>query len=180
MREIEIKAKISDTKTIHDKLVSLGCVFSDSTTQEDLIFLPVGINFSDIIKGTPVVRIRNTDGLSILTLKKRIATETELVKLEKEVITNNKDETAEIVKHMGFYEAVRVNKKRIQCDYKEMTICLDEVENLGCFIEVEKMSEDGGEEVQRELADFLISLDIDKENFVTKGYDTLIYEKSIS
>ena len=36
----------------------------------------------------------------------------------------------------------------MKCKYKEYEICLDEVEELGSFIEVEKMSDEDGEKVQ--------------------------------
>ena len=57
-------------------------------------------------------------------------------------------------------------------------MCLDNVEGLGKFIEVEKMiNQENEKETQKNLIDFIKSLGIDEQDIITKGYDTLIYEK---
>ena len=113
MKEIEIKAKIVDIQSLEKKLRDLGCVFSSPQIQDDHIFLPNEIEYSNIIKGTPVVRIRESGDKITLTLKKRITTNNELIKLEKETSVGNKQETLEIVKNMGFHEVVRVKKPEL-------------------------------------------------------------------
>lgn len=180
MKEIEVKAKVENLKALKEKITKLGCQFYDPVTQEDIIFLPNGVEYPDIKQtGSAVVRVRDASGTITLTLKKRTTSGHELIKLEKEVVVNDKQETIEIVKHMGFHEAVNVNKKRIKCKHDGMTICLDEVSELGSFIEIEKLSEEGNDiAIQESLSKFLGSLDIDKSDEVTKGYDTLMYEKS--
>ncbi len=180
MKEIEVKAKITNIESLSEKLANLGCQFGVSLTQEDVIFLPIGIEFSEIVKGTPVVRVRNSSDIITLTLKKRVISENELIKLEKEVIVSDKQKAIEIIEHMGFHEVVRVEKKRTECKYKEMTICIDNIIGLGDYIEIEKLSEnEKDEEIQDYLFSFLQSLGINSEDRVTKGYDTLIYENSI-
>jgi|SRR3989344_4877620 len=180
MKEIEVKAKITNTESLYEKLASLGCQFGVSLTQEDVIFLPIGVKFSEIVKGTPVVRVRNSNDIITLTLKKRVISENELIKLEKEVVVSDKQMAIEIVEHMGFHEVVRVEKTRTECEHEEMTICIDNIVGLGHFIEVEKLSEnEKNEEIQDYLFNFLQSLGINSEDRVTKGYDTLIYEKSV-
>jgi adenylate cyclase class IV len=64
-----------------------------------------------------------------------------------------------------------------------MTIELDLVKDLGEFIEVEKIvTEEDPEErkkIQRELADFIESLGIPKEDLLINGkYDIMLFEKS--
>ena len=181
MKEIEVKAKITNIESLNERLTNLGCQFGSSLIQEDIIFLPIGVEFSEIVKGTPVVRIRNSNNIITLTLKKRVISENELIKLEKEVIVSDKQMVIEVVEQMGFHEVVRVEKTRIECKYEEMTICIDNIVGLGHFIEVEKLSEnEKDEKIQDYLFNFLQSLGINSENRVTKGYDTLIYEKSLN
>jgi len=57
-------------------------------------------------------------------------------------------------------------------------ICLDEVENLGSFIEVEKMSDGDSKQIQEELAEFLGLLGVSPKDRVTKGYNTLMLERA--
>ena len=59
-----------------------------------------------------------------------------------------------------------------------MEICLDVVEGLGTFIEVEAFADGKTEEVQERLFAFLRTLGIKDEDRVTKGYDTLVREKN--
>ena len=179
MKEIEIKAKIGDIEKMREKLLALGCEFSEPLFQKDVVFLPVGVEFSNIVVGTPVVRIRLSNDKATLTLKKKISQGSELIKLEKEVIVGDKNVARGIVEQMGFHEVIRVSRKRAECGYRDMTICLDEVFGLGSFIEVEKMSaDDDGEKIQKYLFGFLQTLGIGESEKVTKGYDTLLYEKA--
>ncbi|MEI7749847.1 MAG: hypothetical protein WCJ25_02485 [Candidatus Moraniibacteriota bacterium] len=68
----------------------------------------------------------------------------------------------------------------MQCEHDGMTVCIDDVTGLGALIEVEQLSEgENDEAVQEDLKAFLLSLGIGKDDIVTKGYDTLLYEKGI-
>jgi len=180
MKEIEVKAKITNIESLKTNLANLGCQFDAPLIQEDIIFLPLGVEFSDITKGTPVVRVRDSNGIITLTLKKRVVSNNELIKLEKELLVNDKQKALEIVEHMGFHEVVRVNKKRVECKYKKMAVCIDDVSGLDKFIEVEELSENENDEtVQNHLFSFLQSLGINNDDRIKKGYDTLIYEKGV-
>lgn len=179
MKEIEVKARITSIESFREKLEQMGCQFGDPLIQDDSIFFPIGIGFPEIVKDTPVVRVRDSNGTVTLTMKKRMTNDNELIKLEKEVVVSDKQETMDIVEHMGFHMAASVHKKRIKCAYKGMTICIDEVAGLGSFIEVEKLSEeDNYREIQDELFDFLRSLGVGDSDRVTIGYDIIMYEEN--
>jgi adenylate cyclase class 2 len=176
MKEIEVKARIKSIESLKEKLVSRGCVFSDPVFQDDQIFLANGIEFPDIQKETAVVRVRQSGSVCLLTLKKRLLDKDELVKLEEEVIVSDRDGAVAILQHMGYYEVVCVNKKRVECPYEDLTICLDEVAGLGSFIEVEKLTEDDDiTKTQKRLLEFLRSLGIDESDRIFQGYDTLMH-----
>lgn len=176
MKEIEVKAKVEDLSLLKSKLISLGCQFSEPLLQNDRIYLHRSIKFSEIKPGTAVVRLREVNGKFKLTVKKSL--ENELSKLERESLVENGNQVNDIIKLLDFEEVLQVKKNREKCQYRDYTICLDDVENLGTFIEVEKMTKDEDSlQVQDELAKFLIALDIPPENRVTMGYDTLLYNK---
>ena len=80
---------------------------------------------------------------------------------------------------MGYKSAVQVKKTRKTAKYKDFEICLDFVEDLGDFIEVEKIAGENADsgQIQNELFEFLLNLGIRNENRVTQGYDTLIFLK---
>jgi adenylate cyclase, class 2 len=57
----------------------------------------------------------------------------------------------------------------------DMVLCLDELDGLGVFLEVERMVPDGvpGEAVQAELSRFVASLGVDAEQ-TSQTYDDLV------
>lgn len=176
MNEVEVKARIDDIDKIMKSLEELGCDFSEQLEQKDKIFLHNSIEFPDIKKGTVILRIRDSNGKCILNLKKQLGNEMDNIEQETEISDSEAGE--EILKHLGFHEVVQVNKIRQECKYRDMTICVDEVENLGSFIEVEKLTDEkDSAKLQKELFKFLETLGIKKEYQVFQGYDTLIYNK---
>jgi adenylate cyclase class 2 len=177
MTEVEVKAKVSGFAEIQSNLTKLGCVFSEPSIQKDRIYLPIGVEFPDKTKGTLFARIRNSNGKHIFTLKKQLDTEFE--NIEHELVIDSPDQADEMLKLLGFHEAVSVSKKRITCKHDNMEICLDDIEGLGLFVEAEKMTtEKDTERIKNELFEFLETLGIKKDDQVFKGYATLVYESN--
>lgn len=175
MTEVEVKAKVSNFTEIQSRLTKLGCTFSEPSIQKDRIYLPNGIEFPDKTKGTLFARIRNSNGKYIFTLKKQLDTEFE--NIEHELVIDSPEQANEMLKLLDFHEVLSVSKKRIKCKYEDMTICLDEIEGLGSFVEVEKMTaENDTARIKNELFKFLETLGVKKEDQIFKGYAILIYD----
>jgi adenylate cyclase class 2 len=176
MQEIEVKAQVKNAEYLIEKLHSLGCTFSQSIEQRDRIFIPIG-ETAPIPAGINALRVREEGGVSFFTLKQPMSNG--LDKLEKEVVVSDAQEMADICILLGYYEASHVYKKRQKCIYQDIEICLDEVEELGTFIEVEKkvVGKTDGQKIQEELFVFLQTLGITKEDRVFEGYDILIDRK---
>lgn len=173
MNEVEVKAKVENLGQVREKLVQLGCQFSPPIRQEDKIFIHESINFSDLDEGTIVLRIRRSKNI-LLTLKKKLGNE--LAHIEREIQIDKAEEAEEMLELMSFKEVVNVNKTRSEAKYQGMTICLDSVDTLGNFIEVEKITDKNNiDEIQEELYKFLEGIGIGKEKIVLYAYDTLIY-----
>ena len=81
----------------------------------------------------------------------------------------------EAIPHVGFYPTVRIIKTRRTARLGELSLCLDAVEHVGAFLEVEKVIGPGqsGEAVQAELDAFARSLGVDLER-TTETYDSLV------
>lgn len=175
MREIEVKARLQNKAEVMQKLVALGCIFSDPKVQNDVIFQK-----KDRVGDSPVARIRTTsDSTPLFTVKKRATNE--LVAQEYEVTVNSSEELEKMLLLLEQEEVVRINKTRISAQYKNYEICIDDVEDIGSFIEVETMIPDAEEEkaenVQDESFVFLVSLGVSPEDRVTTGYNTLLLAK---
>ncbi len=178
MREIEIKARVTDEKKVRDVLLDLGCEFSDSVEQCDVIFLREGRRLLDVKTGDPVLRVREEGGIVKLTYKEHVSNQFDCIEEELEV--SDKDTMIRIIEKLGFVEVSRVRKKRVTTKYKDYEICLDDVDGLGVFVEVEKIVpyEEGGG-VQDELYAFLFELGFEKSDIVTDGYDVMIHKKNL-
>jgi adenylate cyclase class 2 len=179
MYEVEVKAKLRDREEFVKKLESLGCKFSSELHQIDHIFIPNGIDFPPPLN-TPVLRLRKQNNIFLFTLK--ISQTGRQDCIERELEISDGEKMTEILKFIKYKEVSMVDKKRIKTKLDDMEIVIDEVKELGEFIEVEKMvsNENGSErqEMQRGLVKFLEKLGVAKEDVLVNGkYDIMMIEK---
>ena len=176
MAEIEIKVKVQNMAEVQNRLEEAGCRFSDPIRQEDEIFNNVtGATTFNHPANSVIMRIRSSNGKYLLTAKKDRSGELDCVEYEVEV--NDPASARGMIELMGFTHTVSVKKTRREGRAGALEICLDEVDGLGSFMEVEKMSEEDGKKVQSELMDFLMKLGVNPADRIFEGYDTMIYEK---
>ncbi|MFA6177645.1 MAG: class IV adenylate cyclase [Candidatus Paceibacterota bacterium] len=180
MYEVEVKAKLKNREAIIKKLQDFGCKFSEELHQVDRVYFPEGFVFPPPI-GTPILRVRKQNDKYFFTLK--ISQSGRQDSLEREMEIKDGEMMMEIVKLLKYQEAPTVDKKRTKTKYKDMVIELDVVKDLGEFIEVEKIvgnknSEDR-KKIQKELCDFLETIDIAKEDLlVNHKYDIMLFDKN--
>jgi len=173
MQEIEVKAKVNNQEALIEKLKSMGCALSEPVIQKDRIFIPQGMDAIPVVIGINVLRIREQDGKSILTLKQSVTNQLDCIEHELEI--SDAQQMIEIFKLLGFHEVSQVSKKRRKGKHQDLEICLDEVDKLGTFIEVEKLAEAGdGAAIQKELFDFLENLGVSPVDRIFDGYDVMI------
>jgi adenylate cyclase, class 2 len=179
--EIEVKAKLKNRTAVMEKMAELGCQFSDVKTQDDMVWVEKTGSLEDFLSNKVFLRIRIQNGEKvIMTAKSPKAKhgDESLVKREHEVVVSSADEARNILSMLGLQEAVRVVKKRQTAKYEGYEICMDEIENLGSFIELEKMAEEkDAAQIQKDMFEFLGTLGILPEDQVKKGYDILMLER---
>jgi adenylate cyclase class 2 len=177
-KEIEVKAKVTNLEELKSKLIALGISLSEPIVQNDETFVDSFFGaYEQFQPNKNILRIRESKGKYIFTLKRPQSNELDCIERETEITDPKEFREALIL--MGYKPAIKIHKTRIKAKYKDYEICLDEVKELGSYIEVEKISEDdNANEVQNELFTFLESLGVNKENRETHGYDTLLYIKN--
>jgi adenylate cyclase class 2 len=179
--EIEVKAAIRDTEKVRHALESLDCSFGEGIHQDDAVYVQATGSLETFLQNDVFLRVRvQGDGTVLLTAKKPIRkSPEELVKQEHEVVVSSADEARAILELMGYREGVRVRKIRRSAHHGAYEICLDEVEGLGTFIEIEQLGErDDARRIQEDMLAFLGSIGVAPENRVTKGYDILMLENT--
>jgi len=178
MYEVEVKARLRNQAEIKKKLEDLGCTFGEELHQIDHIFIPKGATFPTPLT-VPVLRVREQNGKYLFTLK--ISQSSRQDSLERELEISDKNMMTEILNLIGYEEFILVDKKRIKTNYKDMEIVLDNVKDLGEFIEAEKIvaydDPETRKSIHRELLAFLETLDIPPEDHIVGGkYDILLHE----
>ncbi len=183
--EIEIKARLDDTDAVMQKLVALGCVFSPVKKQDDMVWAANAESMETFLANPVFLRIRVQNDEKVILTAKKSKTDliaggaSNLVKREHEVAVDSAEEARGILEMLGLKEVVRTIKKRQTAEHDGYEICIDAIEGLGSFIELEKMGEqEDAPRIQREMMDFLASLGVPADALVHKGYDILMLEKN--
>lgn len=179
MREIEVKAKLKDLKFATDALINSGVVLNEKVIQHDTVYVLEPGNVETYLKNKHFLRLRTVNNTKTL-FNLKMNGENSLTKIEHETEVSSREETHNMLIALGFKPGVVTNKTRITGHLKDMEICIDEVEGLGSFIEVERITNEGDAEViQNEMFEFLKSLGVEKEERVFEGYDILLLKREI-
>ena len=172
MKEIEIKVKVDDLKKCIDIFKEKGCDFTDPIHQHDTAYFPKDFAHDELHRlGFNFLRIRRENNRTTFTLKQPQTNQLDCV--EHELGIDDPKEMEHIIKMLDYVPYVDIKKKRRTGTLDEYEICLDEVEGLGNFIEVEKITDEEADVVQKTMTDWLRSIGIDGEN-ICQGYDILI------
>ncbi len=175
MQEVEVKARIANPEKFIQQLKALGCVWSVPMTQDDRIFIHKDLDLNNLPPDRIILRIRQQNEVTIFTLKGH--GKNELDSYEREVKVDDAAALVDILAKLEFEEKpnLHVKKTRRKTKYHDMEICLDQVDLLGSFVEVEKLVDEGDSEViQADLFGWLEQFGISPSDQVTVGYDTLM------
>jgi len=178
MREIEIKASVADVDKLIDRIEGLGAKLSDSVYQKDDVFTR-GDKIGGV--GSVFVRVRqetkNGVSKSIFTLKKMVNGHGDKIECETEI--SDPENMLRAIAEMNFKPYTTIAKTRRETKIGEYSICVDEVENLGSFVEFERLVHENADhdQIVDDLWAFADQLGVNCDNAVSKGYDVLLAEK---
>ncbi len=176
-KEVEVKARVQSPAQLIKNLAAIGVVLSDPIEQHDTTFVDAQYgSYDQFHPGKNILRIRESGGKFLFTLKQPQKNELDAVERETEI--GNPREFKEALLLMGYEQQVEVHKTRRTARSRGYEICIDAVHNLGSFIEVEKITDDeDAEHVQEELFRFLESIGVQRKDRELRGYDTLMYRR---
>jgi len=173
VREVEVKYRVRDAEELLTALKARGIELGAPIRQDDQAYAPDCWAYGDPRRGVPFARLRTVDGRHIFTLK-RPAENLHSCE-EHETAIADRDQMHHAILAMGFCPTVRIVKLRRTATVGDLVLCVDELDGLGVFLEVERMVPDGvpGEAVQAELSRFVASLGIEAER-TGQTYDSLV------
>jgi adenylate cyclase class 2 len=114
---------------------------------------------------------------SIFTLKRSVTNQMDSIEHETEVADDA--ELEKIIEQLSFVPYSDLTKTRQKAKLTDIEICLDTVDQLGTFIEAEKLTADDVDyqAVIDELWVVFEALGISRDDEVTDGYDVLMNKK---
>jgi adenylate cyclase class 2 len=162
-----------DFEAAKSRLAALGCHWSKPALQRDTIFFRAEDDPITPKVGKIVMRIREEGGFITLTAKRHVTSELDC--LEEEVHVEDAGATSRLLLLLGFVQTLAIVKLRQRATGFGFNFCLDRVEGLGDFLEIESLSSETTAEAPfRRLEDLLTTLALSDSERVEMGYDTLV------
>jgi adenylate cyclase class 2 len=182
MHEIEVKAVLKDKEAFIAALARLGCEFGPEIKQEDTVYVREVGSIETYLSNSAFLRLRvQNDGRTLFTYKHhpaRIVT-LDSAPLELELEVSSREVMEKILLIMGYKEAVRIAKHRRKTTYKNWEVCVDDVEGLGSYVEMEELAEttDDVPEIKERMQAFLAEQGVGEGDILRNRYDVMMLEK---
>lgn len=177
MKEIEVKYQLEDRNKFLKKLEALGCEISEVNHQKDTIYVS-DVNHIENTPGSIFLRVRKDNDKIELNAKKH--EKVMQARTEVEFGVSSYSDANKFLELIGFQKWVEVSKKRVHTFYKDCNICIDEVDTLGSFVELEYVVDDKEEEEKflEKIEEIAKEIGIDTKRVVNQYYDEMIAERN--
>jgi adenylate cyclase class 2 len=164
MTEMEIKASLGDMEQAHfDEVTArLGFRQTDVCVEEDVYYNGIGRNFRMTDEALRLrVHMQNGRTEAAVTYKGAKQNTRSQTRLELETEVADAKTMRAILERLGFCAAISVRKIRRTLQCGQITICLDEVDDLGRYLALETLAQDeyGRAENKRRIDGLLRLLD---------------------
>lgn len=150
MIEIEIKAR-ADHDALRRKLKQEGAALERTVEQTDIYFNAPDRDFG---RTDEALRLRNEGGQIFLTYKGKKLDPLSKTRKEVDVEVADFSKMEDILLSLGYKKTLQVHKMRELYHLEGALVCMDNVNGLGEFVELETLAADEGDIPQRR--DFLI------------------------
>ena len=182
MIEVEIKARINDAPATEKLLSALGFIKSAAVNESDIYF---NGNDRDFRKTDEAVRIRSCKDTetgaekNALTYKGPKLGGDSQTRQELEISFEDSAKMQEILSALGYSPILEVRKSRTMYHLGEITACVDHVDRLGDYLELEKLVEDKKDypEAVAELYKWLSKLEIPQDSLTQYSYLELLLKQ---
>lgn len=179
MDEKEIEIKLQLDKSDYDRLVDTlkqTAAFLGEKHQVDVYYSPKAESFYD--RGDRCLRVRTEGGRSILSYKQLHGENTSGQFIEEyETCVEDAQIVDHILSALEYRSEIIVDKHRIEyCTDTGFMIALDNVLNLGFFIEIENRNDGDPLEIRNQrLIEFVRRLKLDLSRRNTEGYSNMMF-----
>ena len=195
MIEAEIKLKVDSLEELREKLTVFGFAAGEHLKESDIYFNSPSRDFR---KTDEALRIRTStdqttgESVSSINYKGPKLDRITMTRVERETEIKDGETAKQILEALGFMPVLPVIKERryfrkkiafthIPCT-RNLTVCLDRVEGLGDFMELEILieSDEEREETVRQMENLLCELGYEMRDTVRRSYLSMLEEKENS
>lgn len=172
-QEIEVKYRVIEQDALLHALTDQGVSLSAPVLQEDQAYAPTWWDYGKPKTGVPFGRLRTVQGKHLFTVK--TPQDNEMACLEAETIVADAEQMHDALLQMGFRPTVRIVKERRTGRAGRWSLCVDHVEGIGPFLEIETVTtaDESGLAIQAQLDAWANDLGVKLER-VTDTYDSLV------
>jgi adenylate cyclase class 2 len=174
--EVEAKAYAENLKAIEKMLIEQDARFLGKVRQKDTYFNHPQKDFE---KTDEALRIREVEGNTFFTYKGPKIDSITKTREEIEIEVEDPGKAREFLLKLGFKEVREVIKTRSRYQFDDFVVCLDEVADLGKFVEIESSCDehdhDRVNELRESILETLRSWNLTK--IERKSYLELLFEK---
>jgi adenylate cyclase class 2 len=172
-REVEVKYRVGDPSALLAALARAGVDLADSYGQDDQAYAPAAWAYGMSKIGIPFARLRSQHGKVLFTVKVPQANEMDCA--EQETVVADRAVMHEALLLMGWVPTVRIQKDRRVGVWADAQVCVDVVDTLGTFVELERMvgEHESSLDVQDRLDRQIQALGVPVQR-VTQTYDSLL------
>lgn len=176
--EIELRARINDKNIFQDKLNSLPDVKAISTGERQI---DTYLKHSSDIERVLVLRIRRKNNGAILSFKTKSEGK-DVAWHDIDLPLSEPDLMEDILTNSGYIYVVEIDKVRDAFLFKNFEINLDQIRDLGLFvevaIEVPESESDNKDIYIKKLEELLAKLGCEKQQIIKLGYVKLMEQKN--
>ena len=185
MKEIEVEVAFDNSKEEVINILSRFNFKGDKEICDTYYFDPLRTNLqpeSDL-RLNETFRVRKNDKGCFLTYKKQhFEGKLWVYSDEYETKIGDPNVLEKIIEMIGLEVLIRVHNKRKVYSYKDFEIELEDVENLGVFIEVEKLSNSSNDEmtIKKEIREFIKSLNLKNAKELNIGKNQYLLSQKLN
>ncbi len=141
--EVEIKAKIESLTELEKKIIKMGAELAGEFIEEDTYYNHPCRDFATTDEALRIRLIKKNEKIEKieLTYKGPKVDQDTKSREERTAALCNFEDIEQVIKSLGFVKVANVKKKRKNYRLNGTTVSLDDVHNLGYFVEIECLGE---------------------------------------
>lgn len=135
--EVELKAPVPDLGRLSNRLVERGATPRGRRVEKDIYLAHPGRDFAETDEA---LRIRVAeDGVEVTYKGPKVTDDEDKTREEVTLKVDDAHVAKRLFGHLGFEEVATITKNRQVFHVNGLTVCLDQVERLGTYAEIEQV-----------------------------------------